>query len=446
MTERADQPPVVDIHTHVFNARYLPLRSIFLSFVDDPSWVTRKLASAVAKLIEESTGTSYGSRFALASTRPLRAQLAEEIGGRIGAEFEARVQGTHTAARSARAPDEIRYVEDRLADDPVVQALVEVEQVMAASRADAAYRQMVASPELDAATTRQATVELARTMAMGVGDVLDGIIERLKKAILWGLEELWSLFDKAMAWWDTIEEFLTFVFRALMAELEILAGLRDAYAVPDVTFVHLMMDMELAYNPPTPPRYRFEEQVRRMRRLAADANGDLVGFTAFDPRRSGDFSLPEGFAGVKFYPAMGYRPYGNTDSGLQTAVDRFFTACARSDVPVFTHCTPKGFQASKGSGLNAHPKYWADALCKHSALRLCLGHAGGGRMSNGNLTSHGWLARNESEWNDPDNFGARVADLCKRYQHVYCEFGHLDAVLHGGTPERTAFERNFVRE
>ena len=29
---------------------------------------------------------------------------------------------------------------------------------------------------------------------------------------------------------------------------------------------------------------------------------------------------------------------------------------------------------------------------------------------------------------------------------MYCEFGHLDEVLHGDAPQRRAFERNFVRE
>jgi len=45
-------PPVVDVHTHVFNARHLPLKGIFLSFIEDPGWLTRKLAGAMARLIE----------------------------------------------------------------------------------------------------------------------------------------------------------------------------------------------------------------------------------------------------------------------------------------------------------------------------------------------------------------------------------------------------------
>ena len=294
---------------------------------------------------------------------------------------------------------------------------------------------------------RLAALDLAATMArLDVGDVFDEIASRIKRALWWGLEKLWLLFDTAMRWWDTVEEFLTFVLRMLMAEREILSALRDAYReVRDVTLLQLMMDMQLAYDPPKAPRYRFDEQVRRMRLLASEGDGILLGFTAFDPRRGG-FSLPDRFLGAKFYPAMGYRPAGNDDPELQRSVDAFFSACVASDTPVFTHCTPKGFQARTGSGTNAHPKYWATALSAFPTLRLCLGHAGGGRMSNGALDSPGWFAANDDEWSRPDNFGSSVAELCRRYERVYCEFGHLDEVLDEHAPEREAFESNFARE
>ena len=75
------------------------------------------------------------------------------------------------------------------------------------------------SPESDAANARFATLELANAVALlDVGDVFGDILKRLKRAVIWGLEKLWSLFDKAMAWWDTIEEFLTFLRRLLMAK------------------------------------------------------------------------------------------------------------------------------------------------------------------------------------------------------------------------------------
>ena len=82
-------------------------------------------------------------------------------------------------------------------------------------------------------------------------------------------------------------------------------------------------------------------------------------------------------------------------------------------------------------GLNAHPKHWR-ALLEHERwrdLRLCLGHAGGGRASNLGVSSAGWMADNDAEWSDADNFARIVADLCATYPNVYCELGYITELL-----------------
>lgn len=449
MSSSTPYPPIIDVHTHVFNARYLPLKNILLSSIDDPGWFVKWLAGGVAKLLEESTGSSYGPRIAALSDRPLADQLLDEITARVANEFAARVDGVHAAAATARPADEAAYIADRLADDPMMQALNEVELALDALESPDAVRFQVEPPEAHAARIQLRALQMARPLAARDRAVaLDSILQRFKRAVARGLAKLWSRFDKAMAWWDTIEDYLTFVSRLLMAEREIFNALREAYkSVNDVTLVHLMMDMQYAYDPPDPPRYPFDEQVRRMRRLAEDSGGVLLGFTAFHPRRcKSSFKLPDGFYGVKFYPAMGYRPAENDDPEIEESVNQFFRVCRTNDTPVFAHCTPRGFEARRGWGLNAHPKYWAVALKKHPDLRLCLGHAGGGAMENSGLRSAGWYARDDAEWNDPGNFAAGVVDLCRRYEHVYCEFGHLDALIHGDGQIREAFEANFVRE
>ena len=96
---------------------------------------------------------------------------------------------------------------------------------------------------------------------------------------------------------------------------------------------------------------------------------------------------------------------------------------------MFVHCTPIGFRRRKG--LNAHPKHWR-ALLEHERwrdLRLCLGHAGGGRASNLGVSSAGWMADNDAEWRDADNFARIVADLCATYPNVYCELGYITELL-----------------
>ena len=133
---------------------------------------------------------------------------------------------------------------------------------------------------------------------------------------------------------------------------------------------------------------------------------------------------------------MGYRPWDNVEDGLQQRVSDFLHACVEWDVPIFTHCSPRGFQAKKGWGLNSNPKYWANALAQETlkGLRLCLGHAGGGKQKNtfdGNeLESWGWNAQTPDQWDHDDNFARTVVDLCRTYENVYCGTGHLDDALH----------------
>ena len=95
---------------------------------------------------------------------------------------------------------------------------------------------------------------------------------------------------------------------------------------------------------------------------------------------------------------------------------------------MFVHCTPIGFQTKEKKGLNAHPS--TGALLEHERwrdLRLCLGHAGGG-ASNLGVSSAGWMADNDAEWSDADNFARIVADLCATYPNV-CELGYITELL-----------------
>jgi predicted TIM-barrel fold metal-dependent hydrolase len=450
MTQPAKHPPVIDVHTHVFNARYLPLESIFLSQLKNPNWLARRIAANLARLLEESTGTSYEPLRALANVGTVD-QLLAEIAGAIATEFDARVAGAEAAgARARHVRDDVA---DRLADDPVIRALAELEQLRQMSDdadppvSDAVWSAREASAGLES-ETRLAARQLADEALDGTArSALGRIASRIKNAVRWALAKLWAMLDKLVSWWETFDELLTFARRMLMAERDILRELRDSYAGHgDLTVVHLMMDMQYAYTPPREPRYPFAEQLRRMRFLAGENPRTLLGFSAFDPRRPDPFVPPEGFAGVKFYPAMGYRPHGNDDPAIQAAVDTFFKTCVQHDLPVLTHCTPKGFQARAQAGLNAHPTYWADALVEFPALRLCLGHAGGGAMKNPPVESAGWFARSDAEWQHSDNFAAGVVSLCTSYPNVYCEFGHLDGVLDPAAGVAVPFERNFVRE
>ena len=162
--------------------------------------------------------------------------------------------------------------------------------------------------------------------------------------------------------------------------------------------------------------------------------------------------LKQSAYGVKVYPPSGYRPAGNeipdkpwspfawdarrqwkaryeaTDNDtLNGQLDELLAWCEGQKIPVFAHCGTGEFEARKNYGIwMADPRYWAMALEKHPNLRLCLGHAGGEAY---------WFKVGDKKL---QRWGKTVAELCRHYPNVYCEFGAMADIL---TPE---LRKNFV--
>ena len=208
----------------------------------------------------------------------------------------------------------------------------------------------------------------------------------------------------------------------------------DKLGAGNIQVLHMMMDMQLAYPVPKPPRYPFPEQLRKMEQLKQDNPQSMFGFSAFDPRRDNwrqlaDTAIAHGFLGFVLsgagLPAHRQRRprAGEPGGGVLRLLHRRRYSGVRA---LHAHRLP-----DEGKGLNAHPKHWR-ALLEHERwrdLRLCLGHAGGGRASNLGVSSAGWMADNDAEWRDADNFARIVADLCATYPNVYCELGYITELL-----------------
>ena len=245
------------------------------------------------------------------------------------------------------------------------------------------------------------------------------------------------------AWGSHVENYLEFFLTMLKSEKAVLKQLLSSYdklGAGNIQVLHMMMDMQLAYPVPKPPRYPFPEQLRKMEQLKQDNPQSMFGFSAFDPRRDNwrqlaDTAIAHGFLGFKFYPALGYLPIGNADPCWRAGWRRSSTTASPATFRCSCIARPSASDEGK-KGLNAHPKHWR-ALLEHERwrdLRLCLGHAGGGRASNLGVSSAGWMADNDAEWSDADNFARIVADLCATYERV------LRAGLHhrtAGRPDRT---------
>lgn len=432
---------IFDLHTHLFNARYVPLASVIAHAMGrDES----RLAQQVARLLQALTGSAYAAVpveavFAQSPLDALQEECLEHI-WRV-AEHELLLStGSLAAMELGPAP-----LLDQALDAPVFDRLraSELMEILdSLDRVDyAAEGWSVSLPTDEAMPTAQ---------PLEAGGRFAGFLGWARQVVKRALWIVTRLMDPQA--WGEATNYLAFFLTLLHSEDQLLHKLWAGYGpgLPPLQSAHYLLDMQLAYPGHESPFYPLHPvQEDRMQTLQRTYPARLFGFSAFDPRRV-DWqeralqAQAKGFVGFKFYPAMGIKPMGN-EPLIQGRVDAFFDFCVERDLPVFAHCTPVGFQTRFKLGGYAHPRFWREVLQqpRWHGLRLCLGHAGGGRMANGPLHSPGWMAETDAQWQEEDNFARIVAELCATYPQVYCEVGYMTELL---VDARLAvFERNLRR-
>lgn len=231
------------------------------------------------------------------------------------------------------------------------------------------------------------------------------------------------------------------------------------------------------------------DQVEATSRLSALNPGLIAPFVGFDPwrhvddlahnARTGvtlrktaldvvkDAILSKGFVGVKLYPVMGFRPYGNAvfddadgndqpfpkyltsnarlaqyadgfGRKLDEALDELYKFCVENEVPIMAHCTDsKGpFEATfKGQKLRSsersHPKYWRPLLLaakdgqapKYPSLRLNLAHMTFGTGGHGGHAG-------EASWS------SGIKELLENCPNVFGDASYLSDILSEGNSRR----------
>ncbi len=366
----------IDIHTHLFNLRYLPVEGILTEnglFSLGPV-LAKILAPIVIALTEKDTSLDPGS---------------------------SDIAAAGNAAAIGDGSEDMVSLVARLAED--------------------VPRDLLTGTEMAAELDLNSFFTTAMSFAGGFGKRL--ILKRLINRII-----------------DTVEDgaqAVKWIFNVMtQRERDIAARLIATYGDVDL-FVHHTMDMDNHYGGDA-PKYDFaDRQVQRMRNLDAAHNGKLLTFVAWDPFRDDCLEIvtrgveQHGCGGIKFYPPSGYRPIGNSDSSFEPnpkgsppgpVLDQRNTAlfdfCVNNDLPLFTHCSEIGFQAYKNSGKNSDPDFWSDVLndARWHDLRLCFGHAGG----------RGWF-RPDADFQG--SFAHKVYQLCTGpFPNVYCGVGILDHV------------------
>jgi len=451
---------IIDMHTHMFNADYLPLRGIFWSRgVLDPlnGWLAR-LSWAITKI----------SKFPSFTPTPLMIRA----GNRESA-ANAKILSVKDDTRMGGTPDLDDYI-DVICEDSVKvyyksqivsHSVLEKDTDLRIGKGLRSDIQKLFEEIHEEFGDAESAAELGMARSTKTKARLVSEIDR-KGLAVWGggLRRMLRRFLKRVAKFvEHAIDLLDFVWNMTKTEKKLLKRLQNYYRSRHIPFVlvHYMMDMQYPYrkargitkdgqvkldfyrDSPGQP-----SQLSQMKKLAEHSNGTLLGFSAFDPTRflergSSDKDIvsylekakSQGMIGFKFYPPLGFRPAQNNISGMDYVVDVFLDYCCMSDTPVFTHCTPSGFELSPKTetGLNADPRFWRTALEKSDTrrkLRLCFGHAGGGIFKRkSGYTSHGWLAKNAAEWNRDDNYAKHVVNLCKEFPNVYCEMANIDSIL-----------------
>jgi len=416
------ESPIIDIHTHTFNARYLPLQGVLLGKRDAAppiTWlISDPCARTLAHALIERTELAPAAGSAGVTRRELASQAQEHRGqGLICGVFlglldKAAERGAWSKGKSPR---------DQLAEMDKVAKEMNFQQRLAI---------------------------MAAAKMMGMEDQVRGTEEKTD-----GMKGM-AREEKT----DGLRGAVRFLWFLTQNDADMSRLFASQYkGVPmrggRPLMVSHMMDLAPVYNqsPSGTELLDFKkEQVLRMAEFQNRPGSDMIYFVAYNPYRDywhgekrGDalelvrFAVEkEGAWGVKVYPPSGYRPtgneiksrptgirskiageqwdarygglQGNKNSALDDNLRNLLDWCIAKDIPVFVHAGTGEFEAQKGYGsYHSDPSFWRDFLKDHPTLRLCLGHAGGADYWFGGGKASGW--------------GQLAYELCRTYPNVYCE-------------------------
>ena len=426
---------LVDVHTHLFNHRHLPIEGIARSW-----GLGRRAARVFARLISLAGAHPDAREVALASQRARTiAPISRSIVRNQRRAVWSSVRRLQRASYSSVGDVEWKEL---IEADAWFDLLDEMEEVCGVAVEDRSV------PTILRAVRGQRVREFQTRSHRSVKRFLEYIVQTIEGGL----------------------GHLRFVFSLLRPVGELWKALQDGYAPggrPDL-YVHLMMDMQLAYevdpdgnpveHPPAPPALAWREQIDEMADLLPRARGRLLGFVAYDPRRSDALgfvrdALSRGFVGVKFYPPMGFRPY---DTRYRPQLEDLYRLCVTTDVPLIVHCSAGGFEANPGSGLLSDPSGgdgFRGVLEAFPELRLCLGHAGAGHIENrdrddasgrmGKVPYPGWYDP-YVHWDSPRCYASEIVQLCCAFENVYCDFSYFTGLI-GSTARQDTVASHLLR-
>lgn len=404
--------PIIDVHTHNFNGRDIPVRNIALGRRDVlPPWswlATDSMAKLLAAAIVSETDPEdlYEKT---ANDQDTRAARARKM---------ARIMNTD--------PKAVANMQSRSQYSAIEKAL---DYANRHKEQDLGWRESLVLRTVAAFSTHS-SAGIFRKGALDVLEIVSGFLADL----------VLSDSDLCKQYWKENS--------------------------PDIRFrLTHMMDMGPTYGqePGRDELRPFKEEIDHIAELQNDPDARMTYFVAYNPFRDNinpgeslglvQYAIRERYAyGVKIYPPAGYRPSHNeiphrpwtlfsaqpklqwdsrytknqvriSNAELDNRLLSLLCWCASNDIPVFSHSGYGEFQGRSGYGQNMpNPKWWAELLREQSPihpelskLRLCFGHAGGADSFFGGHDFKLW--------------SQTVVQLCRSYPNIYCEVGCLDQIL-----------------
>ncbi len=349
--------PVVDVHCHFFNAADVPVEGLVRYVaLREPKPDFRRAADAA-----EARGISNALIVFLVTALGDVAPKAKD-------EFA-------ILKRRARRPSEAEL--ERRKDEQLRTAVRQLVGLAAGQRVSGMARSSAETPDYAGLLSElggEAT--LPRTFQRRSGPVAEDDVDTLVKAA------------KAH---DKIGTYLTFVrlmqdYREDLAEsyIRIFASkCRLSLITPSI------LDFEKSIGGRASPQRDQIDVMDEVQQLVTKRTGiRMHSFVGFDPHREAlrpgsamtniQYAIMEkGFVGVKIYPPMGFKAWGNADPAIDAALKRLYVWCRDNEVPIMAHAE-NSIGAGCGFGELASPAYWKKLLDtnQYDKLRINLAHFG----------------------------------------------------------------------
>ncbi len=376
-------PISVDVHTHIFNGRDIPIAA-FLTKIVAPEHANGNLTQQFALKLERMV-------YKLAPTADKEiARLNDflEIQKRTGRTLEDMLSEDAAAADKAYAEELARElsVDEKFRNDYFKDLQTRIEELKKlGGRLEAAQKlgnEIRALGNVGTLSEKD-TVQLQQIEAQLAGLQL----------LNWGRK--FTRFRSLNAR-QLLSSFRVFNVAVLANSSNCALGAVDLFLPALVDFDYWLGEGDTGKSTP------MDKQIEIMERIVRLSSGRIHPLIAFDPlrdiKKSGESlrlvmaAAEKGFVGVKIYPPMGFAPFGNVTRNeppqwsdgdfkkfaaeLDDSMIRLFSFCQDKGFPVLAHANRTNGPSREFEDL-AGPIYWELALAKFPQLRVCFGHFGG---------------------------------------------------------------------